>query len=154
MTRPITESRWGKGEFMRRTIYAVVVGAMFMTLTAASPVLAEAPVTFTDSVTFTDVNPCTGVDHEVTIDFLVSIHEHQNNTVVHVDRAGTTDSGFTMIAGTNSFVANSNVERGTLTDQWRHPDGSKFVAQGQFVLNLNQGEVLVDNGSLRCLGNH
>ena len=58
-----------------------------------------------------------------------------------------------MIAGTDSFVANANVERGTLTDQWRHPDGSKFVAQGQFVLNLNQGEVLVNHGSLRCLSN-
>jgi hypothetical protein len=138
---------------MRRTFYAVVVGAMFMTLTAAPPALADEPVTFTDSVTFTDVNPCTGVDHEVTIDFVVSIHEHQNNSVVHLDRSGTTDSGFTMIAGTSSFVANANVERGALTDQWRHPDGSKFVAQGQFVFNLNQSELLVDNSSLRCLSN-
>jgi hypothetical protein len=138
---------------MRRTFYAVVVGAMFMTLTAAPPVLADEPVTFTDSVTFTDVNPCTGVDHEVTIDVVVSIHEHQHNFVVHVDRSGTTDSGFTMIAGTESFVANANVERGAFTDQWRHPDGSKFVAQGQFVFNLNQSELLVDNSSLRCLGN-
>ena len=138
---------------MRRTFYAVVVGAMFMTLTAAPPVLADRPVTFTDSDTFTDVNPCTGVDHELTIESVVSIHEHQNNFVVHLDRSGTTDSGFTMIAGTSSFVASANVERATLTDQWRHPDGSKFVAQGQFVLNLSQGEVLVDNGSLRCLGN-
>ena len=138
---------------MRRTFYAVVVGTMFMTLTAAPPVLADKPVTFTDSVTFTDVNPCTGVDHELTIEFVVSIHEHQNNFVVHLDRSGTTDSGFTMIAGTDSFVANANVEREALTDQWRHPDGSKFVAQGQFVLNLNQGEVLVNHGSLRCLSN-
>ena len=139
---------------MRRTFYAVGVGAMFMTLTAASPVLADRPVTFTESVTFTDVNPCTGADHEVTIVSVVSVHEHRNNTVVRLDRSGTTDSGFTMIAGTESFVANANVERVTLTDQWRHPDGSKFVAQAQIVLNLNQGEVLVDNGSLRCLSNH
>jgi hypothetical protein len=134
-------------------MYAVVVGTMFMTLTAAPPVLADKPVTFTDSVTFTDVNPCTGVDHEVTIDFVVAIHEHQNNFVVHLDRSGTTDSGFTMIAGTDSFVANANVEREAFTDQWRHPDGSKFVAQGEFVFNLNQGELLVNNFSLRCLGN-
>ena len=137
---------------MRRTFYAVVVGTMFITLTAAPPVLADKPVTFTDSVRFTDVNPCTGVDHELTIVSEVSIHEHQNNFVVHLDRSGTTDSGFTMIAGTYSFVANANVEREALTDQWRHP-GSKFVAQGQFVLNLNQGEVLVNHGSLRCLSN-
>ena len=138
---------------MRRTFYAVGVGAMFITLTAASPVLADAPVSFTDSVTFTDVNPCTGEDHEVTIDFVVSVHEHQNNFVVHLERSGTTDSGFTMIAGTESFVANANVERLALADQWRHPDGSKFVAQGQFLFNLNQGEVLAEHDSLRCLGN-
>jgi hypothetical protein len=85
---------------------------------------------------------------------VVSIHEHQNNTVVHVERSGTTDSGFIMIAGTYSFVANANVEREALTDQWRHPDGSKFVAQGQVVFNLNKGEVSVEHGSLRCLGNN
>ena len=96
---------------------------------------------------------CTGVDHELTIDFVVSIHEHHNNFVVHLDRSGTTDSGFTMIAGADSFVANANVEREALTDQWRHPDGSKFVAQGQFVFNLNQSELLAEHDSLRCLGN-
>lgn len=137
---------------MRRTIFAVVVGAMFMTLMAAPPVSADQPDTFTDSVTFTDVNPCTGVDHEIHIDVVVSIHEHQHSLVVHADRSGTTDDGFTMIAGTESFVANGNVERGAFTDQWRHPDGSKFAAQGQFVFDLSQDELLVDNFSLRCLG--
>ena len=137
---------------MRKAFYAVVVGAMFMTLTGASPVLADRPDTFTDSVTFTDVNPCTGVDHEVTINFEVSVHENRNTLVVHADRSGTTDSGFTMIAGTQSFVSNGNIERVGLTDQWRHPDGSKFVSQGQIVFNLNQQEVLVEHGSLRCLG--
>ena len=141
------------GALMRRMIFAVIVSTMLMTLMAAPPVLADKPVTFTDSVTFTDVNPCSGVDHEVTIDVVVSIHEHRNSVVAHADRSGTTDSGFTMIAGTESFVANGNVERGAFTDQWRHPDGSKFVAQGQFVFNLNQQEFLVDNSSLRCLGN-
>jgi hypothetical protein len=125
-----------------------------MALMAAPPVLADEPVTFTDSFTFTDVNPCTGVDHEVTIDVVVSIHEHRNNEVVHVDRSGTTDSGFTMIAGTESLVASGNVERGAFTDQWRHPDGSKFVAQGQFVFDFNEQKLLVDNFSLRCLGNN
>lgn len=139
---------------MRRMIFAAIAGAMSMTLMAAPPVLANEPVTFTDSFTFTDVNPCSGVDHEITIDVVLSIHEHRNNEVVHGDRSGTTDSGFTMIAGTESFVANGDVERVAFTDQWRHPDGSKFVAQGQFVFSLNRLELLVDNFSLRCLGSN
>jgi hypothetical protein len=137
---------------MRRRIFAVIAGTMLMTLLAAPPVLADKAAIFTDSVTFTDVNPCTGLDHEVTINIVVSVHEHRNSVVAHADRSGTTDSGFTMIAGTQSFVANGNLERGAFTDQWRHPDGSKFVAQGQFVFDLDRQEFLVDNSSLRCLG--
>jgi hypothetical protein len=140
-------------EGLRRLLVVAVTGAMLSTILAGSA-LADQPITFTDSETFTDVNPCTGLSHEITIDVAVSIHQHKNNEVVHVDRSGSTESGFTMIKGTESFVANINVVRGSFTDQWRHPDGSKFVAQGQFVFNINKLELLIDNFTLRCLGNN
>ncbi len=131
---------------------AVVLAMVFATLFAA-PALADKPFTFADSVTFVDVNPCSGVEDEITINVEVSIHEHRNNFVVHVGRSGSTVSGYTMIAGAESFVANKGVERGTFVDQWRHPDGSKFMVHGNFLFNANQGEVLVDNFSLTCIGN-
>ena len=137
---------------MRRLIEAVTVALVFVML-ASAPALADRPFTFTDSVTFVDVNPCTGLDDEITINVEVSIHEHRNNFVVYVGRTGSTASGYTMISGTESFVANNGVERGAFVDQWRHPDGSKFMVHGRFVFNVNQLEVLVDGFSLTCIGN-
>lgn len=138
---------------MRKTIGTLVAGAMLAVLIAA-PAMADKPFTFSDSVTFPDVNPCTGLDDEITLDLVVSIHEHQNNFVVHVDRSGSTSSGFTMIAGTENFVENNNAVSGAFVDQWRHPDGSKFIAQGHFAFNINQDKLLVDSFSLRCIGNN
>lgn len=136
----------------RATVIAVVSVVLVMLM--VTPVSAERPFTFSDSVTFTDVNPCDGLDMEVTINFVVSIHEHPNNFVVVVDRSGTIDSGFTMIAGAESFVENRNVVRGAFVDQWRHPDGSKFRVRGNFIFNVNQLELLVDNFSLLCIGDN
>ena len=138
---------------MRRLLVAMVSAALFVTA-LAGPALANQPITFQDSVTFPDVNPCSGEDMEVTLNFDVSIHEHSNNFVVLVHTTGTTDSGFTMIKGIESFGANSNVERAAFQDQWRHPDGSKFRASGSFVFNINKEELLVDRFDLVCVGDN
>ena len=138
---------------MRRLLVAMVSAALFVTALAA-PALANKPITFQASDTFPDVNPCSGEEMQVTINFDVSIHEHSNNLVVLIHRTGTTDSGFTMKKGIESFIANSNVERGVFQDQWRHPDGSKFRASGSFVFNINKGELLVDRFDLVCLGDN
>lgn len=141
---------------MRRALVATMAAAMFLTV-LAGPALADKPVTFTGSVTFPDDNPCTPVfdpfEHVVTIDFVTTVHEHENNIVGYSERSGTTDSGFTMINGRDSFVDNGNVLHVSLMDQWRHPDGSKFLARFTLLLDLDTGEVQVEKGELRCLGN-
>lgn len=142
---------------IRRLWVAMVAGAMFMAVLGGQA-LAAKPVTFTESVTFPDDNPCTPVvdpeEHLVTLNLEVTVHENRNNFVVHVKRAGSTDSGYTMIAGTESFVANGNVERGSFVDQWRHPDGSKFRVSGHFTFDINQGELRTEGGSFTCIGNN
>ena len=140
----------------RRVLVAIVLALVSLALFAGSA-LADKPFTFTGSVTFPDDNPCTPVfdplEHLVTIDFVVTVHEHENNIVAFAERSGTTSSGFTMINGRDSFVDNGNVLRGNLMDQWQHPDGSKLQARGTFLVNLNTAEVQVEKGALRCLGN-
>jgi len=124
----------------------------------AGPASADEPVTFTDSVTFPDDNPCTPVfdlfEHLVTIDLVITVHEHENNIVAYSERSGTTTSGFTMINGRDSFVDTGNVLHFNLMDQWRHPDGSKFLARFTLLIDLDAGEVQVEKGELRCLGNN
>jgi hypothetical protein len=120
----------------------------------AVPASANPPVVFPDSgVPFPDTNPCSGAGMLVTIDAIVRIHEHQNNFVVHVKKSGTTDDGFVMVNGTESFMANGNVERGAFTDMWRNDAGDRFRASGRFVFNINTGTLQVDTFSLTCLGN-
>ena len=136
---------------MRKTTGMLI--AIAMLFVAAVPAAADAPISITDSFTFEDVDPCTGEMDAITINVDVSLHVHGEREVVSIARTGTTTSGYTMIAGTESFVFNGNVARAALTDQWRNDDGSKFKAQGTFVFNLRKGELLVDRFSLTCLGN-
>ena len=136
---------------MRKTTGAIV--AIAMLFMAAAPAAADAPIEIQDSFTFQDVNPCTGELHEITIHVDVSLHLHADREVVSIARSGSTDDGYTMIAGTESFVFNGNVARAAFTDQWRGDDGSKFKAQGKFVYNLRKDALLVDEFSLTCIGN-
>lgn len=143
-----------KSKSIRRTIgVSMAAGACLVGL-GAVPAAADAPVHFSDSVTFTAVNPCTGQDHEVSIDFEIAEHQHRNNTVVHISRTGETSDGYVMNHGTESFVDNGNVARGAFTDNWRDSDGSKFKAQGVFVFDIANEQLRVDRLSFRCIGNN
>jgi len=135
---------------MKRVIASILAIAI---LAFTAPAGADRPVEFTDSVTFPATNPCSGLDHEVTIDFEIRLHEHGNKVIVHLKRTGTTDDGYVMDHGVENQVFNGNIFRAAFTDNWRRADGSKFKAQGVFVDNLNTGEVKVDNFRLRCIGN-
>ena len=125
---------------------------LLLSVGATGQANADQPIQFNDSVTFSDVNPCTGELHDVTLNFAVSLHEHRNNFVGHVRRSGSTSDGYTMINGTDSFVENSGVFRGSFVDQWRGPDGEKFRVRGVIVFNANQDQVKTDQFSLTCIG--
>lgn len=138
---------------MLKKIVAVMGCTLMLSGVFAAQAGADAPVRFQDSVTFTDVNPCTGLAHDVTLNFDVSIHEHRNNFVVHVARGGSTSDGYWMINGNDSFIENKGGARGHFMDQWRGPDGAKFRVTGTFLYNANQDEVKVDRFALTCIGN-
>ena len=118
---------------------------------SAGTASADRPFEVSFSDTFTDVNPCTGDEQEITINLVASIHEHGDRQVVHVDRTGTTDDGYVMDHGVETFVFNGHVARGSFTDNWVDSNGSRFQAKGSFVDNLNKGELMVDRFRLRCI---
>lgn len=115
-----------------------------------SPASADKPTVTTDSVTFVAENPCTGAEHEITIDFELREHTHGERSIVHVARTGTTSDGYTMKNGVSTEVFNGNVFRAALTDNWKSDDGSKFQARGVFV--AKEDGIVVDKFDLRCLG--
>jgi hypothetical protein len=136
----------------RRLIYAVTLAMVFVGISAL-PAMADKPTIFTPRPQVLEsMNPCSGLDHEVTVNPVVSMHDHQYNGLFHVSYTGTTSSGFTLIAGQENAMRNDNVVRGTFNFQWRHVDGSKFVEQGKFVINFQKNEMLVDVLGSRCIG--
>ena len=115
----------------------------------AAPTAADAPAEFSDSVTFTDVNPCTGGEHDVTLNLDIREHIHGERVVAHVSRTGTTTDGYVMKNGQENFVFNGNVARAAFHDTWRDGTGSMFKAQGFFV--EKEDGLVVDDFRLRCI---
>lgn len=129
---------------------ALTVALGFAAVGLASPAAADAPAEISVTDTFVDINPCTGEEHEVTINVDIREHIHANgNIVARATRTGTTSDGYVMDHGRDSFVFNGNVARGTLNDVWRSADGSVFQAQGVFV--AKEDGVVVDRFRLRCI---
>ena len=118
-----------------------------------SPASADQPTVVTINFPpFEDVNPCTGLLHTVNISLTRFIHDgHNNNFVVHVERTGFTDSGYTMFSGHLQLVDNAQVLISSFKDLWRNDDGSIFEAARTLIVNENQGEIQVDEGGLRCI---
>ena len=135
---------------MRKVLSAVAIAAVL--LSVGGPASADPPAELSAEVTFVDVNPCSGLDHEVTLRFDVRLHRHRENLVVTIRRSGSTSDGFEMIAGAGNVVENRNVFHETFVDQWRSPDGAKFAVHGQVVLDLDAEEPRVDRFSLECIG--
>ncbi len=127
-------------------IAAISVGTIGLTGSSAS---ADRPVEFGESITFTDVNPCTESPMEVTINFVVRLHEHGDRFVAHVSRTGSTDDGYVMDHGVETASSNGNVFRQAVADRFRNEDGSTFQIHG--VLVEKEDGVRVDRLTLRCL---
>ena len=124
----------------------------------AAPALADKPFVDTFTDIFTDENPCSGEDHEITINYVAKIHLHGHNFVLTSKKTGSTDSGFVMEHGTEHIV-DSEVVEGTgifhagFTDVWRNDfTGEAFIVKGNFVFDANTDTPRVDTFSIRCLG--
>jgi hypothetical protein len=118
----------------------------------ATPAAADPPTQFSDSVTFVDVNPCTGLNHTVTIAVTGFEHFHDGRLVAHATRTITTDPTGFVGHGTESFVDNGQTFRYRLTDILRNPDGDRIRARFVIVIDLSSELVRVEKGELACLG--
>ena len=132
-----------------RRLAAATVLSIGLGAAAASPVAADPPTTIVDSWTFTDINPCTGDEHDLTINVEAREHRgHSNNFVVNVERTGSTSDGYVM-RGSESQQWNDNAAHINLTDTWRNDEGSMFKAQ--LNVKLKPEGPQVENFRLRCV---
>ena len=135
---------------MKHRTTAVV--AVWLALAIAAPTSADQPTAFPFEMTFNDVNPCTGAVHAVTIAGTSFVHSHDGRTVVHSERTiTTTPTGFTG-HGTDSLVANGQVEMFRLADILTSASGDRVRARFVLVLDVSTGAVRVAKGGVSCLG--
>ena len=128
------------------TVTALGIG---LGVLAAAPAAADAPHTVVESSTFTDINPCTGDEHDITINVEAREHRaHSNNFVVNVKRTGSTSDGYVM-RGSESQQWNDNAAHINFTDIWRNDEGSMFKAH--LNVKLKPEGPQVENFSLRCV---
>jgi hypothetical protein len=111
---------------------------------------ASAPVAVPIFEEFVDVNPCSGLNHTVTITGTVWIHE--NAKVIRFQRTVNTSSGF-VGRGTLTFVATGDLEKITLNDMLRHESGAQIRAHftGLFDISTTPPTVRVARGAVSCV---
>jgi hypothetical protein len=120
-------------------------------LVVAAPAAADRPTEFPILDVFPDVNPCTGNVMTVTFVGTVFVHFHDSRIVAHAHRTITTSDGF-VGHGTDTFVANGQIEMFRQTDIMTNASGDRFRARGVFVLDVSTGTVRVERFELTCLG--
>jgi hypothetical protein len=130
----------------------LVVGLLsVVALAFAVPAAADPPTAFPFEDVFPDVNPCTGDIMTVTIAGTAFVHFHDSRIVVHAERTITTSDGF-VGHGTDTFVANGQIEMFRQTDIMTNASGDRFRARGVFVVDVSTETVRVDKFELTCLG--
>jgi hypothetical protein len=135
---------------MRRLLILILLAAPFA-MFAVAPAAADRPTTISEEISFPDVDPCTGNQHEVTIDVTFLVHVHDGVTVVRRVHELTTSSGYSG-RGTGSFVQNGRVEMFRFTDMLADDSGNRIRASGVFVFDLDSDTARVDRFQLTCVG--
>lgn len=125
--------------------------AATLALSGAGPAAADRGFEESLEETFIDVDPCTGLEHEVTVDVTFHVHIHDDNVVARGVRSLSTTLGYTG-GGTSSYVWNGNVEMFRLTDVLTDGSGNRITARVVFLADLKTETIRVDEFELTCLG--
>ena len=115
---------------------------------------ASAPISFPiPPDQFEAVNPCTGLDHWVTITGTAWVNDHGDQWVVRVKRTITTSDGFEGRGTSTEVVVWDNVWKGSINDMLRHPSGARIRAHFVWLADFKTVPPTwrVDLGSLTCV---
>jgi hypothetical protein len=131
---------------MKIRLLAVLVVLACAALTAASAATADAPVVRHFQDVFVDINPCTGLEHTVTVD--VTTYE-TNPGFSHATDSISTSSGF-IGRGEEAGVFHETIFE--LNHTLVNPEtGERIHAQLIVVTNPATGELEVFRQSLTCI---
>jgi hypothetical protein len=135
---------------MRKLFSLAVVAGLFVAL-LAGPASADRPIEYDIQSVFDDVNVCTGAASEVTIDFHIKEHSHNNNTTILViDSEASTDDGFSGF-GHETSVFNDNVEVTTINFVMSNPETGQANTVKIHLTLFELGPPKVDNFTISCI---
>jgi hypothetical protein len=135
---------------MRQVLIAPLLGAALV-VSGAGPAAADRPFEEQVIEQFVDIDPCTGLEHEVTINVTFSVHLHDDRTVASGVHELSTTLGYAG-RGNSSYVWNGNVEVFRVTDLLTNDSGDTIRARVVFVGDLKNETVRLDKFALECVG--
>ena len=114
--------------------------------------MADATEEFVVSRTFEGVNPCTGLEHEITLTFQVREHHHRNNDVATVKGTASTSDGY------DGRASETDVRRRDglliLHANWMNVNdetGGRYQVRERLHIDTATDEVVVDGFEIRCV---
>lgn len=139
---------------MKSRLVMTATLVVLVLLVTAGPALADNPEPFWDGVVYDAPDPCNPSETTTfTVDWLVTIHEHKNNTVIQVKTWEQTDSGFIVEGkGPQTYVTTTNTANGSWNIIVPNPEtGAKYATRGSFNIDLSTGEMRVDRAETYCI---
>jgi len=125
----------------------LALGAILALALFPATATADPPAAFPFEESFVDVNPCTGLDHTITVTGTLYVYERGVHGIHHrLDRTVTTSSGFTG-HGTEISIDHDSIFE--VHDVLTNDAGEHILASFVFVHDA-QGTPRVEHAELRC----
>jgi hypothetical protein len=127
--------------------FAVVLLTVAAALAVALPAAADPPTVRHFQDVFVDVNPCTGLDHTVTVD--VTVYSPVPDHTGHATHTITTSDGF---VGRGEEVGIFDDTISQINDTLVNPDtGQRIRAQLIVIANPTTGDLQVLRSTVTCI---
>jgi len=128
---------------------SVLLALAAAALAFSAPALADRPTEVPVLDVFTDINPCTGLEHTITVSGTIFRHFHGDQENHHFAQMITTSSGF-VGRGTEVGILH---ERIFVVNVMLTNDATGERIRGQLVgIHDASGDVRIFKGALECLG--
>jgi hypothetical protein len=145
-----------KGKRVKRLLtggLSVALLSVLLVVASATPASADPPTVEVLEATFDDVNPCTGLEHTVTISSTFFQHDHRGERFVEHGKSILTTSPTGFVGrGSETLVDNGQQLIFRFADMLSNPAGDRIRVRVVLVIDLTTDTFRVENSDFTCLG--
>ena len=129
--------------------WVLLASVVAVALATGAPAAADRPVEQPLHEVFVDVNPCTGLDHTITVEGTFFRHIHGDQSLYRLERTVTTSSGF---SGRGVEIGIQHDRIFVLNDVLTNDATGERMRAHAVIVEDASGGVRVFQLEVRCLG--